>query len=154
MPLLHESAIGYVIGRSCHIMRKAFNATFGKAGHDITPEEWGLLNRLHERDGQRQAELADATIRDRTTVTRLLDGMVQKGLVRRKADPDDRRAVQTWLTKKGRSMRRKLIPVAEELLHRATRDISDQELQTTVATLRKLQANLVEERDKPSSGDS
>jgi DNA-binding MarR family transcriptional regulator len=145
MPLLHESAIGYVIGRSCHIMRKAFHTTFGEAGHDITPEEWGLLNRLHERDGQRQAELADATIRDRTTVTRLLDGMVEKGLVRRETDPEDRRAVQSWLTPKGRTMRRKLIPVAEDVLRRATNGISDKDLRITIATLRKLQANLVDD---------
>jgi len=145
MPLLHESAIGYVIGRSCHIMRKAFRTTFGRAGHEITPEEWGLLNRLWERDGQRQAELADATIRDRTTVTRLLDGMVEKGLVRRETDPDDRRAVQTWLTPEGRALRRELIPLTEDLLRRALQSIPKRDLATTVKTLRRMQANLVDE---------
>jgi DNA-binding MarR family transcriptional regulator len=147
MPLLHESAIGYVISRSCHIMRKAFHSTFGRAGHEITPEEWGLLNRLWERDGQRQAELADATIRDRTTVTRLLDGMVNKGLVRRETDPDDRRAVQTWLTPEGRALRRELIPLTEELLHRALDGIAKRDLEITIATLRRVQANLLDEEE-------
>jgi len=141
MPL-HKFAIGFVIGRSSHIMSQAFRATFSAAGHTITPEEWGLLNRLWERDGQRQAELADATIRDRTTVTRLLDGMVAKGLVRRETDPTDRRAVQGWLTDEGRALRTQLIPVAEGLLHRATRCISKKDIRVTIATLRKLQANL------------
>ena len=142
MPLLHESAIGYVLGRTCHIMRTTLRATFSASGHDVTPEEWGLLNRLWEQDGRRQAELADATIRDRTTVTRLLDGMVAKGLVRRETDPDDRRAVQTWLTTKGRAMRRKLIPIADELLDRATQGVSERDLALTISTLQRLQGNL------------
>ena len=147
MPL-HRFAIGFVVGRSSHIMSQAFRATFSAAGHTITPEEWGLLNRLWERDGQRQAELADATIRDRTTVTRLLDGMVAKGLVRRETDPTDRRAVQGWLTDEGRALRNQLIPISEGLLHRATRGISKREIRVTIATLRKLQANLTATDDE------
>lgn len=147
MPMLHESAIGYVIARSCHIMRREFKATIDSAGHDLTPEEWGLLNRLWEHDGRRQAELADATFRDRTTVTRLLDGMVEKGLVRRETDPSDRRAVQTWLTPEGRALRRRVIPFIEELLHRAMRGIREKDLKTTIETLRRMQSNLADSDD-------
>jgi len=144
MPLLYESAIGYVIGRACHIMRREFKATLENAGYDITPEEWGLLNRLWEQDGRRQAELAEATIRDRTTITRLLDAMVKKGLVRRETDPEDRRAVRAWLTPEGRALRRELIPLTEALLQRATEGIQREDLLTTIDTLRALQSNLVE----------
>jgi DNA-binding MarR family transcriptional regulator len=145
-----DSAIGFVVGRTCHIMRKAFGKTFSAAGHSVTPEEWVLLNRLWARDGQRPAELAESTIRDRSTVTRLLDGMVSKGLVRRETDPDDRRAIQTWLTPEGIALKKQLIPVAEGLLKRATRGISKAELRTTRETLSKFQSNLIEiaeERD-------
>ncbi len=139
-----DSAIGFVVGRTCHIMRKTFGRTFLAAGHSVTPEEWVLLNRLWVHDGQRPAELAESTVRDRSTVTRLLDGMVKKGLVRRETDPDDRRAVQTWLTPAGEALKGQLIPVAEGLLKRATRGISERELTTTRKTLHKLQANLIE----------
>ena len=139
-----DSAIGFVVGRTCHIMRKAFGKTFLAAGHSVTPEEWVLLNRLWAHDGQRPAELAESTIRDRSTVTRLLDGMVSKGLVRRETDPADRRGVQTWLTPQGKALKGQLVPVAEGLLERATRGISEKELDTTRRTLHKLQANLIE----------
>ena len=139
-----DSAIGFVVGRTCHIMRKAFGRTFAAAGHSVTPEEWVLLNRLWVRDGQRPAELAESTIRDRSTVTRLLDGMVSKGLVRRETDPDDRRAIQTWLTPEGAALKGQLIPVAEGLLERATRGISARDLKTTRETLLQFQTNLIE----------
>ena len=144
MMSLLDSAFGFVVGRTSHVMRNSFRATFSTAGHNITPEEWGLLNRLWERDGQRPAELAESTIRDRSTVSRLLDRMVEKGLARREVDPDDRRALQTWLTPAGKALRNELIPLAEELLHRTTYGIPERDLRTTVRTLRRFQANLTE----------
>ncbi len=148
MPFLLDSAIGFVVGRTAHILRAAFRTRFEATGRDITPEEWGLLNRLCKEDGQRPAELADTTLRDRSTVTRLLDGMVGKGLVRREQDPDDRRAVQTWVTPKGRALRDELIPVAEGLLSRTTRGIAKRDLRITLETLRRFQANLSELDDE------
>jgi len=144
MPFDLDSAIGFVVGRTCHFLRKAFRQTFAAAGHSVTPEEWVLLNRLWVREGQRHAELAASTIRDRTTVTRLLDSMVDKGMVRREPDPDDRRGVCIWLTPEGAALKNQLIPVAEGLLARATRGISRRELEDCRKTLSKFQANLLE----------
>jgi DNA-binding MarR family transcriptional regulator len=143
-----DAAMGFVVGRTCHFMRKAFQKTFGEAGHTVTPEEWVLLNRLWEQDGQRHAELAASTVRDRTTVTRLLDSMVDKGLVRRETDPDDRRGVLTFLTPAGEALRDELIPVARARLARATEGIDEKELDNCRDTLRKFQANLLEITDE------
>jgi DNA-binding MarR family transcriptional regulator len=139
-----DSALGFVVGRTCHFMRKAFRQTFSAAGQSVTPEEWVLLNRLWVQDGQRHAELTASTVRDRTTVTRLLDSMVGKGLVRRETDPDDRRGVRTWLTPEGAALKHQLIPVATGLLARATQGISEEELDNCRKTLSKFQANLLE----------
>jgi len=139
-----DSALGFVVGRTCHFMRKAFRQTFAAAGQSVTPEEWVVLNRLWVQDGQRHAELTASTVRDRTTVTRLLDSMVGKGLVRRETDPDDRRGVRTWLTPEGAALKHQLIPVATGLLARATRGISEEELDNCRKTLSKFQANLLE----------
>lgn len=139
-----DAAIGFVVGRTCHFMRKAFQKTFADAGYTVTPEEWVLLNRLWAQDGQRHAELAASTVRDRTTVTRLLDSMADKGLVRRETDPDDRRGVLIWLTSEGAALKGRLIPVAQGLLARATRGISETELEDCRRTLGKFQANLLQ----------
>ena len=139
-----DSALGFVVGRTCHFMRKAFRQTFADAGHAVTPEEWVLLNRLWAQDGQRHAELTASTVRDRTTVTRLLDSMVGKGLVRREIDPDDRRGVLIWLTPAGEALKNQLIPVAQGLLADATKGISEKELDSCRKTLGKFQANLLE----------
>lgn len=143
MPFTLDTAFGFVVGRTFHIMRRAFTATVEDAGLQITPEEWVLLNRLWAQDGQRQTELAESTIKDRTTVTRLLDGMVKKGLVRRETDPTDRRVVLAWLTDEGKRMKRRLLPVMEKLLKDATVGISEEELEVSRETLAKFQTNLI-----------
>ncbi len=147
MPFLLDAALGFVVARTSHAMRGSFRETVSNAGHDITPEEWGLLSRLWEQDGQRPAELAESTLRDRSTVTRLLDRMVEKGLARREVDPEDRRGMQTWLTPAGRALRDELVPVTEELLRRTTDGISERDLRVTVRTLRRLQSNLSRDQD-------
>jgi DNA-binding MarR family transcriptional regulator len=139
-----DTALGFVVGRTFHIQRRAFAATVAGAEIQITPEEWVLLNRLWTRDGQRQTDLAESTIKDRTTVTRLLDGMVKKGLVRRETDPEDRRVVLAWLTDEGRDLIQQLLPVMEELLEDATTGISEKELEVTRNTLTTFQKNLGE----------
>lgn len=137
-----DTALGFVVGRTFHIMRRAFTATVQGAGFQITPEEWVLLNRLWTLDGQRQTDLAESTFKDRTTVTRLLDGMVKKGLVRRETDPEDRRVVLAWLTDEGWSLIQQILPVMENLLRKATTGISEGELETTRNTLATFQTNL------------
>ena len=92
---------------------------------------------------QRHAELTESTVRDRTTVTRLLDGMAGKGLIRRETDPDDRRGVLIWLTPDGAALKNRLIPVAQGLLARATEGITERELESCRETLSKFQANLL-----------
>lgn len=137
-----DTALGFVVGRTFHIQRRAFKATVHGAGTEITPEEWVLLNRLWTRDGQRQTDLAESTIKDRTTVTRLLDRMVKKGLVCRETDPEDRRVVLAWLTDEGKDEIRRLLPIMEKLLQEATAGISERELETTRKTLSTFQTNL------------
>lgn len=137
-----DTALGFVVGRTFHIQRRAFRATVNGAGIQITPEEWVLLNRLWTRDGQRQTDLAESTIKDRTTVTRLLDGMVKKGLVHRETDPEDRRVVLAWLTDEGRDLIQQLLPVLEKLLREATTGISERDLEVTRKTLTTFQTNL------------
>jgi DNA-binding MarR family transcriptional regulator len=55
--------------------------------------------------GQRQlrmTEIADALGRNLSSVTSMVDRLVQKGLVERISDPDDRRVVLCQLTEQGR----------------------------------------------------
>jgi DNA-binding MarR family transcriptional regulator len=66
-----------------------------------------------------QQRLAERLGVDRTTMVALIDGLEERGLVRRQRDPADRRGQQVLLTAKGR----KLVPRAMEAVAQAEDDL-------------------------------
>lgn len=58
----------------------------------------------------RMSELGERVTLSRTRVSRLIDEMTQAGLVRREANPDDRRSAYAVLTVKGRTALRQAAP--------------------------------------------
>src|SRR3982751_6871400 len=113
-----DNALGFWIHRVYQASRNEMFRAFRDKGEDVTPEQWAVLIRLWERDGRTQSDLSEATFRDRPTMSRILDGMEQRELVERRADKTDGRARLIHLTRRGRDLQKKLVPVAERLVSR------------------------------------
>jgi DNA-binding MarR family transcriptional regulator len=137
-----DNAIGFWIHRVYQATRNEMYRAFREQGYDVTPEQWALMIRLWERDGCTQSELSDATFRDQPTMSRIVTGMEQRGWLERRADPDDARARKVFLTRAGRELKPKLVPVAERLVGQLVAGIDERSLRTTRATLRKMFENL------------
>jgi DNA-binding MarR family transcriptional regulator len=137
-----ENAIGFWIHRVYQASRNEMYRAFRAAGEDITPEQWAILIRLWERDGLAQSELSDATYRDAPTMSRIIDSMERQGLVERRAHATDGRIRVVHLTRHGKAIEKKLVPLAEMIVKRMTAGIDDRALATTRATLRAMFENL------------
>jgi MarR family transcriptional regulator, organic hydroperoxide resistance regulator len=108
----------------------------------VTPEQWAVLARLWEQDDRTQTELAEATFRDRPSVTRMIDGLEQRGYVVRARHPADGRSHRILLTQAGRELEQELVPRVAKFVARWTRNIPERDLATTRRTLRALYENL------------
>ena len=139
-----DRAIGFWINRVLTASRLEMYRRFREHGEDVTPEQWAVLIRLWEEDGITQSALSEATFRDKPTMSRIVDSMEKRGLVERRVDEQDARARLIHLTRRGRALRTKLVPVAEELVTRMTRGIDPKALETTRDSLRRMFANLTE----------
>ena len=62
-------------------MANRFNQNLEKFGHDVTCEQFAVLDALWKKDGQTQKELAECTYKDKTSIARLVDGMWKRKLV-------------------------------------------------------------------------
>ncbi len=142
MKLNFNKAVPFWINRVGFLIRKEIQRRFLDHGYEVTPEEWAQLLMLWGKDGQTPGELADQTIRDRTTITRLLDAMVRKDLVYRENDEKDRRVVRVWLTQQGKEYESILAPIGLGLIKDATSGISDEDIEVTIRTLKKMTSNL------------
>ena len=72
--------------------------------YGLTLEGVRVLFRLLPRESASVKELARLTGAEISTLSRLLDRMGDKGLIRRQRDADDARSVQVSLTAKGRKL--------------------------------------------------
>jgi DNA-binding MarR family transcriptional regulator len=85
------------------------------ARHQVPFGQWTFLRILWESDGLTQRELsAEAGVMEPTTHV-ALNAMERLGYIRRRRLAADRRNVYVHLTAKGRALKAKLVPLAEEV---------------------------------------
>ena len=137
-----ENALPFLLHGLYQRIRGMTYREFNRHGLELTPEQWIVLVRLWQRDGRTVSELSESTERDRPTMSRILDTMEAGGLVTRTVDAKDARSRIVQLTRKGKALRKKLVPVAKEMVQRLEAGISEADLLTTRRTLRRLFENL------------
>jgi DNA-binding MarR family transcriptional regulator len=115
---------------------------FRVVGEEVTPEQWAVLIRLWEADGPTQAELSEATFRDAPTMSRILGGMETRGLLERRLDDVDGRVRRVHLTKAGRALQKKLVPVVRRIVEQMVEGVDERDLIVTRKALRRMFANL------------
>jgi DNA-binding MarR family transcriptional regulator len=82
-------------------------------GHGLKPPEWRVLGSLDGDEGATITGLADLSFMEQSRMTRLVERMEAKGLVRRVADQGDRRRVRVFYTDQGRALANVLIAEAK-----------------------------------------
>lgn len=111
----------------------------------LTIIEWYILRALYERDGRHASELARAVGRAATSFTPNLDKLQEKGLIERRPDPSDRRAVHIYLTRQGHELREDVLQVAEEIDMRIQNMFDDREFDIFQDVLAQLQTSDLDE---------
>lgn len=140
MKYIIDESLGFIINRTNQKLSNYLTRKFKP--YDITPEQWGVLNRLWEKDGISQKEISVITIKDQTTLTRILDKLETKGLIKRQTSPDDRRSFLIFLTDAGRSIEDILVPIAYEALDDALQGLSGEEIKQLKVLLNKIFVNV------------
>ena len=141
-PYMIEESLGYIIGRSGRSIANRLNQNFLSAGHNVTCEQWAILSQLWHNNGQSQKELAGNTCKDKTSITRLIDGIEKRNLVVRIPDKKDGRQKLIYLTNKGKELQQELLHVVKKTLAEAQAGIRLSDLQTCKDVLRKVTKNL------------
>lgn len=137
-----DKAIAFAIQQAHERLRATLYREFHDHGLEITPEQWIVLVLLWEREGRTPSELSDATLRDRPTMTRILDTMERNGLITRQPTPEDKRGRVVRLTRDGRTLRAPLMARARRIVKRIERGIAETDLRVTRRTLKKIFENL------------
>jgi len=118
----------------------------------MTRAKWAVLARLDRFEGLKQTELAEMLDLQPISLTRLLDGLADNGLIERRADPADRRAKRLFLTPAARPLLERLSDLGEDLMQTALARLDRAELTVLLARLSTIKENLRQAvQKKPAS---
>ncbi len=112
--------------------------------HGISLQQYNVLRILRGagRDGTPTLEIAERMIQKTPGITRLLDKLETKRLVRRKRCPEDRRQVLCWITDSGLDLLASLDePLAASGIQ-AMQSLSTPEVRTLITVLERVRAGL------------
>ncbi len=106
--------IGFLIADVARMMRSAFDRRVRRIG--LTRSQWQVLSLLHRHPGLSQSELAEMLEVERATAGRMIDRLEQKGWVRRRRDPSDRRTWRLHLTAEAEAVQAEMGRIAAEMI--------------------------------------
>jgi DNA-binding MarR family transcriptional regulator len=112
------------------------------ARNGIAFKQYFYLRALLEEDRISQIELSERVGMNRATVTSVVDTMEREGLVRRIADPNDRRVYLIALTPKGRKLRAPIMETIASIQTAASAGLSARELAEFRRIAEHMQRNL------------
>ena len=135
-----DGYLPYLLNRAGARIAMAFSKEVRPLG--ATLQTWRVLAALRERDGRRMGDLSEPTSIEVATLTRLVDNMENEGLVARRRDAADARAVTLHATPAGRRMTRMILPIAERYEKVALLGFSEAEATVLKTALRRLFDNM------------
>ena len=100
-----------------------------------TRAQWIVLFRLRQQEGLSQVDLAEVLELQPISLVRLLDRLVEHGLLERRPDPKDRRANRLFLTAAGRRLVDDLDSLRDAIASDVLRDVPGEAIQTSLDTL-------------------
>lgn len=112
--------------------------------YDMTPQQYNVLRILRGagEEGLPTLEISDRMIEQAPGITRLLDRLEAKKLVRRQRCPEDRRQVLCWLTPEGRDLIERLDEPIDAEDATAMAMLSQEEQNELIRLLDKIRAGL------------
>ena len=132
--------LAFAINDVARLLRTYADHAAGRFG--MTRAKWAVLARLDRFEGLKQTELAEMLDLQPISLTRLLDGLADNGLIERRPDPDDRRAKRLFLTPAARPLLERLTTLGEDLMETALVGLAPSDIDALLGRLTTVKENL------------
>jgi DNA-binding MarR family transcriptional regulator len=142
-----DPSLGILIADLSRLLRRDFDDRV--TGLGLTQAQWRTLARLARAEGCRQADLAAIMEVAPITLARFIDRLEQSKLVERRRHPTDRRAVQLYLTARGRRLSGKMRSIAACTYDRALHGVAPADRRRLIQVLARMRDNLSDPATSP-----
>jgi DNA-binding MarR family transcriptional regulator len=131
----------YNLEKSVKAYRQYFQNQLKANGFDITLDQWLILNTIIENPNISQNEIAEKVFKDKASVARIIELLVQNGFLTRSIHPTNRRMFQLSITPKGDETIERLSGLVEVFRKNAVLGISPDMLKETQSIMKVIIAN-------------
>lgn len=107
------------------------------SSYDISVAQWVVLRTLYESSGVTLNRAAQLVGVDKSSLSRMVERLVQRGLINR-IGGDDRRSIGLNLTTAGKKLVRQLAKLADENDYAFFKNLSEKQRKDFLATIQKL----------------
>lgn len=138
-----EEAIGYLTAIVSQAMSSSLYREFVKRGIDLPYAQFLLLAQLFIADGQTQQELADHLGKDKASVKRTVDNLIERELVtKERSEHGAVKNIPLYTTAQAHEIEEQIMQISKENFSSITNGISHTDLEITRETLKKLMTNI------------
>ena len=135
--------LGMLIGQIHRLSTKRFVQNSHNSGLDISMDQWIVLGPIWENDGVSHKEISEYCLKDKTSVTKIIDTLEKKNLVVRVSDQLDHRVKRVVISNKGKELFLRAIPIMELTRDQIREGITEQDIESLRSVLTKIYNNLV-----------
>lgn len=147
---MYPQYIIYFISKTKKKMEKFLEYKIVEKGlKGIIPSHGNILTVLFEAQSpMTMKEIAQKIGKNKSTVSVLIQQLIDKGYIEKSIDPQDRRNTQIKLTPLGQSIESKYKLISDEVIQVAYQDFTEEEIETFLKLLKKMNQNFVKESMK------
>ena len=122
-----KKSLGFKLDKASRLTTLNFNKKLKENNFMITPEQWGVINFLLESNGITQNQIGTLIGKDHTCVSRLIENLIKKNIVKKIPDTDDKRINLIYLTEEGKKIQNNVVLTVKENLYKVFANVTDEE---------------------------
>ena len=134
--------LGMLIRTAHNSMTEKFVQNVYDSGLNISMDQWMILGPIWQLESPSQKDLGEICLRDKPTITRIIDSLEDKSLVVRVPDQIDHRIKRVILTNAGKQLFYDVLPIMEKTREEVRGDIPEKEIEIFKNVLSKIIKNL------------
>lgn len=140
-----SNSLHYLMMANQMLVQKALMERVKESG--LTIGQPKVLDYLKDHDGSSQKDIARACFIEAGSLTTILNGMEEKGLIERRTLNGNRRSYHIFMTDEGKRKQQMIDEAFAEIEEKAVSDISDEEYRQFMSVYQKLYNNLLNMKD-------
>ena len=134
--------MGMLLSMAHRAMTRRFVHNTHESGMDISLDQWMVLGPIWQLKTPSHKDLSEFCMKDKTSITRIVDTLEKKNLVVRVADQIDQRMKRVVLTHEGKQLFNHVVPIMEKTREEVRQGISDSEIDTFKRVLIQINKNM------------